>query len=77
MRMKKLSFMILVFWLIAVLAGRFFQLNPNQIDLNAILSLPNGIHLLGADDLGRSILARLLRGVEVSFVVATLSLIHI
>ena len=71
MRMKKLSFMILVFWLIAVLAGRFFQLNPNQIDLNAILSLPNGIHLLGADDLGRSILARLLRGVEVSFVVAT------
>lgn len=63
--------MILVFWLMAVLAGRFLQLNPNQIDLNAILSSPNSIYLLGADDLGRSILARLLRGVEVSFVVAT------
>jgi peptide/nickel transport system permease protein len=68
---KKLSFMILVFWLMAVLAGRLLQLSPNQIDLNAILSLPNSIHWLGADDLGRSILARLLRGVEVSFVVAT------
>ena len=63
--------MILVFWLMAVLAGRLLQLNPNQIDLNAILSLPNSTHWLGADDLGRSILARLLRGVEVSFVVAT------
>lgn len=63
--------MILVFWLMAVLAGRFLQLNPNQIQLNAILSSPNSIYLLGADDLGRSILARLLRGVEVSFVVAT------
>lgn len=67
---KKLAFTILGFWLIAVLAGRLFQLNPNQIDLNAILSLPDNAYLLGADDLGRSILARLLRGVEVSFLVA-------
>lgn len=68
--MKILSFIILGIWLIAVLAGRLLQLNPNLIDLNAILSAPNAIYLLGADDLGRSILARLLRGVEVSFLVA-------
>src|SRR5450830_1066652 len=68
--MKKLSFSILAFWMLAVFAGRLFQLNPNHIDLNAILSLPNTTYLLGADDLGRSILARLLRGVEVSFWVA-------
>jgi peptide/nickel transport system permease protein len=67
---KKLSFIILGFWMIAVLSGRLFQLNPNQIDLSAILRLPDAAYLLGADDLGRSILARLLRGVEVSFVVA-------
>ena len=56
--------------MIAVLAGRVLQLSPNDIDLNAILSLPNSTYLLGSDDLGRSILARLLRGVEVSFLVA-------
>jgi len=67
---KKLSLFILGFWVIAVLAGRFLQLSPNDIDLNAILSLPNSTYLLGSDDLGRSILARLLRGVEVSFLVA-------
>ena len=67
---KKLSLFILVFWLLAVLAGRILQLSPNNIDLNAILSLPNSTYLLGSDDLGRSILARLLRGVEVSFLVA-------
>ena len=67
---KKLSLFILGFWVIAVLAGRILQLSPNDIYLNAILSLPNSIYLLGSDDLGRSILARLLRGVEVSFLVA-------
>jgi peptide/nickel transport system permease protein len=67
---KKLSLFILGFWVIAVLAGRILQLSPNDIDLNAILSLPNSTYLLGSDDLGRSILARLLRGVEVSFLVA-------
>ena len=69
---KKLSLFILFFWVIAVLAGRVLQLSPNDIDLNAILSLPNSTYLLGSDDLGRSILARLLRGVEVSFLVATI-----
>jgi len=68
--LKKLSFIILGFWVIAVMLGRLFQLNPNQIDLTAILRLPDAAYLLGADELGRSILARLLRGVEVSFLVA-------
>ncbi|MGZ8982647.1 MAG: ABC transporter permease [Methylotenera sp.] len=68
--MKKFAFLILGFWLIAVLAGRLLQLSPNSIDLNAILSTPSAQYWLGADDLGRSILARLLRGVEVSFLVA-------
>lgn len=70
--MKKFASSILIFWLLAVVVGRALQLNPNSIDLNAILSSPNFSYLLGADDLGRSILARLLRGVEVSFVVAIL-----
>ena len=68
--MKIFSFSILVFWFVAVLLGRLCQLDPNQIDLNVILSTPSFSYLLGADDLGRSLLARLLRGVEVSFIVA-------
>ena len=68
--MKRFAISVLVFWLIAVLFGRIFNINPNQIDLNAILSSANSQHWLGADDLGRDILARVLRGVEVSFTVA-------
>ena len=69
--MKKFASSILIFWILAVLVGRLFQLNPNLIDLNAILTTPSVQHWLGADDLGRSVLARLLRGVEVSFLVAS------
>lgn len=68
--MKKFASSILIFWLAAVVLGRLLQLNPNQIDLSGILSSPSFSYLLGADDLGRSILARLLRGVEVSFMVS-------
>lgn len=67
---KKLSIFILAAWLIAVIFGRLLNLTPNHIDLNAILSAPNTQYWLGADDLGRSIAARLLRGVEVSAIVA-------
>ncbi|NOT15956.1 MAG: ABC transporter permease [Methylotenera sp.] len=70
--MKKFAITILSFWLIAIVFGRLFHLNPNAIDLNAILVAPNSAYLLGADDLGRSIVARLLRGVEVSLIVATI-----
>jgi peptide/nickel transport system permease protein len=70
--MKKFAISVLVFWLLAVLLGRIFGINQNQIELNAILSSANAQHWLGADDLGRDILARILRGVEVSFTVAIL-----
>ncbi len=69
---KRLPTAILVFWLCAVLLGRALGMHGNTLDLNAILALPNAQHWLGTDDLGRSILARILRGVEVSFTVAIL-----
>lgn len=67
---KILAYGILLFWLLAVVLGRLFQLDPNQIDLNTILHTPSVVYWLGNDDLGRSILARLLHGVEVSLLVA-------
>ncbi|PPC85120.1 MAG: ABC transporter permease [Methylotenera sp.] len=68
--MKKFAISILAFWVLAVIAGKLLQLNPNQIDLNAILNPINTHYWLGADDLGRDILARVLEGIQVSFFVA-------
>ncbi len=68
--MKIFAISILIFWILAVIAGYLFGLEGNQIELNAILSAPSWRHLLGADDLGRDVLARILTGVQVSFFVA-------
>jgi len=46
------------------------HLDPNAIDLNVVLHGPSALHWLGADDLGRDLLARILSGVQVSFMVA-------
>ncbi|AKR42899.1 ABC transporter permease [Methylophilus sp. TWE2] len=67
--MKTFSLLTLGFWLLVVIMGHAVGLNPNQIDLNAILQWPSSQHWLGTDDLGRDILARVIRGVEVSFLV--------
>ncbi len=73
--LKHLPSGLLLFWLLAVLIGRMLDiagigLQSNAIDLGAILATPSSHHWFGADDLGRDILTRTLRGVEISFVVA-------
>jgi peptide/nickel transport system permease protein len=70
--MKKYAALILLLWLIAVIGGRLLRLDPDFINLNAILQSPNAQYWLGTDDLGRSIGARLLAGVEVSLLVAVI-----
>ena len=62
--MKLFSYSIFAFWLLAVLVGYLFKLDPNAIDLNLILQGPDLKHWFGADDLGRDILARVLSGVQ-------------
>ncbi len=68
--MKQFSLTIIGFWLIAVIVGRLLGLHGNEVDLNSVLAYPSLEHWFGADDLGRDILARVLRGAEVSFIVA-------
>ncbi len=68
--MKYFAGTILLFWLLAVVLGRVLSLQGNEIQLTQILANPNWHLWLGADDLGRDILARILRGVEVSIWVA-------
>jgi peptide/nickel transport system permease protein len=43
--------------------------SPNTIDLRARLAAPTAQHLLGTDDLGRDVLARMIHGARVSLTV--------
>ncbi|OZA04954.1 MAG: ABC transporter permease [Methylophilaceae bacterium 17-44-8] len=67
---KTFAISILVFWLIAVLLARLMDVHGNAIDLQHILASPSWQYWFGSDDLGRDILARVLRGAEISFMVA-------
>jgi len=53
-----------------VLLARLLDVHGNTIDLQHILSAPSIQYWFGSDDLGRDILARVLRGAEISFMVA-------
>ena len=67
---KTFAISILVFWLGAVLLARVLGVHGNAIDLQHILASPSVHYWFGSDDLGRDILARVLRGAEISFMVA-------
>ena len=67
--MRHWSSVLIVFWSIAALSPFFFDIQPNQIHLDAILCGPSARHFFGVDDLGRDILLRLLVGAQVSFMV--------
>lgn len=47
--------------------------SPNAIELRNRLAPPEGAHLLGTDDLGRDVLARLIHGARVSLTVGFLA----
>ena len=68
--MKIFALAILLFWLLSVITGQIIGLQANTINLNTILAMPSMQNWFGADDLGRDILARILKGVQVSFFVA-------
>ncbi len=61
---------IILLWCLMALFGSFLPLEPNRIDLPHILAAPGIEQWLGADDLGRSVLDRLVMGARTSFTVA-------
>jgi peptide/nickel transport system permease protein len=61
---------VLLLWAGAVIVANLFDLKPDVIDLNRILATPDSHALLGNDDLGRSVLARILNGAQVSLTIA-------
>lgn len=66
---RTLPLAVLILWALAALAAPWLPLEPDRVDLPAILAPPGGATLLGNDDLGRPVLDRLLLGARTSFLV--------
>lgn len=60
---------VVVITLVAAAAPLLAPYKPNAIDLGAHLQPPSSKHLLGTDDLGRDVLARMIHGSRVSLIV--------
>lgn len=69
---RRFAILILLAWTLVSLAGPWLPLHPDRVALPAILEAPDSQHWLGADDLGRPVLDRLLVGAAVSFKVSIL-----
>lgn len=65
--------LLLSLLIVTTLAGPLFLPAPEAMDLTARLASPSSDHLLGTDELGRDILARLVEGGRVSLAVAALT----
>lgn len=69
-RLAMIGALILVLLLlIAVLAPIFINIDMNKVDLSNISASPSSNHLLGTDDMGRDIFARVIQGGRVSLLV--------
>jgi peptide/nickel transport system permease protein len=66
------AFLLLLFVSASLLASVLPTDSPSSIDLSVRLQHPSAAHWLGTDELGRDILARLLYGGRVSFLVSAL-----
>ena len=69
------SFPTVLLYLLAFVGPHIYRVSPNEIDLLNILGPPNRDHLLGTDDNGRDILARLLNGGQVSLIVGLVAVL--
>ncbi len=65
-----LSVLIVCLWILMSLFANSARLSPDQIMLEKILSAPGTESVLGHDDLGRSVAARLIAGARTSLTVA-------
>ena len=66
---------ILLLYFSAFVGPLIYRQSPNEIDLLNLLGHPSASHLLGTDDNGRDILARLLDGGHISLIVGLIAVI--
>jgi len=67
--MRRLPVAVVLLWALAALLGPMLPLAPDHLELPQILATPSWSLPLGADDLGRPVLDRLLVGARTSFIV--------
>jgi peptide/nickel transport system permease protein len=71
-----ISFIVIVLlYLLAFVGPIIYRTSPNEIDLLNLLGRPSADHLLGTDENGRDILARLLDGGHVSLIVGLIAVL--
>lgn len=61
--------------LMAIFAGQLAPYDPQAADYGAIRQGPSAVHLLGADDLGRDILSRIIFGARITLIVSIFSVL--
>ena len=64
---------LVVSFVLFALLGPILLTDPNQQDFTAILQTPSFAHLLGTDDLGRDVFARIANGARVSLMAGVMS----
>lgn len=75
-KMATAAFIIIAVEVIIVFLGPvFFDLDPYFMDSTALASAPSSSHLLGTDDIGRDIFARMLYGGRISLTVGICSML--
>jgi peptide/nickel transport system permease protein len=58
---------------VALLANVIAPLDDTAVDLDRVLDGPSASHLMGTDEVGRDLFARVLHGVRISLTIATLA----
>lgn len=58
--------LILFFFIISAVPGVISPYDPENIDLEAILSPPSSTHIMGTDELGRDVFSRMIFGARIS-----------
>lgn len=66
---------LIILYVLAFLGPLVFRYSPNELDLTNMLAKPSLHHLLGTDDNGRDVFARLLYGGRVSLVVGLIAVL--
>lgn len=58
---------------VALLANVLAPLDDTAVDLDDVLAAPSGAHVMGTDEVGRDLLARVVHGVRISLQIAVLA----
>ena len=73
MNIKVYIFILLFIVIFTFFGGLFYTVSPYDLNPTQILQAPSMEHLLGTDRLGRDMLARIIEGGQISFIIGFLS----